>query len=81
MEKKEDLRVKVKFVEKTVLITDEKTKEDKEMVEFYKSPSGKIFKPGEEALVTRRHATWLAFHKFIDPLKKESKQAKGRETK
>ena len=83
MEKKEDLRVKVKFVEKIILVTDEKSKEDKEMIEYYKAPGGRIYKPDEEVLVTRRQATWLEFHKFIEPLKKvkENKQAKGRETK
>jgi len=80
-EEKKDLRVTVKFVEKSVILTDEKTREEKPMYELYKDPSGRIWKPGDEALVTRKHAIWLEYHKFIEPLKKENKQAKGRQTK
>lgn len=83
-EEKKDLRVTVKFVEKHVTVTDEKTKEDKQMIEYYKGPDKRIYNPGEEAIVTRKHANWLEFHKFIEPLKKENKenkQAKGRQTK
>ena len=80
-EEKKDLRVTVKFVEKTVNLTDEKTKEDRQMIEYYKGPDGKIYKPGDEVLATRKHANWLAYNGFIEPLKKENKQAKGRQTK
>ena len=80
-EKAPDLRVKVKFVEKPVKVTDEKTKEEKNMQEFYKAPDGKIYKPGDEILATRKQAVWLSFHKFIEPQKKENKQAAKRETK
>jgi len=81
MEEKKDLRVKVKFIEKQVLLEDEKTKEEKVVNEFYKAPDGKIYDYGTEVLVTRKHASWLDFHKFIEPLKKEDKKAAKRQTK
>ena len=80
-EKKEDLRVKVKFVEKPIKVTDEKEKQDKTMYEYYKGPDGIVRKSGEEVSVTRKQAIWLAYHGFIEPLKKENKQAAKRETK
>lgn len=81
MEEKKDLRVKVKFVEKQIVLTDEKTGESKTVNEFYKGADGKIYDYGTEILATRKLADWLAYHKFIEPLKKENKQAKNRQTK
>lgn len=79
MEPKEDLRVKVRYIEKIVTVEDKDG--EKKYQEFFKKPSGEVCKPGTEDLVTRKHAIWLAEHKFIEPLKKENKQAKNRETK
>jgi hypothetical protein len=80
-EKAPDLRVKVKFVEKPVKVTDEKERQDKTMIEFYKGPDGIVRKPGDEVLTTRKQAKWLAHNGFIESLKKENKQAAKRETK
>jgi hypothetical protein len=71
-----DLRVKVKFIEKLVSVEGEGNERGKAktMAEFYKNASGRIFNPGEEALVTRKQAIWLAHHEFIAPIKKTAKK-------
>lgn len=78
---REDKRVNIKFIEKEVIIKNEKTGEEEKFIEFFKSPDKKIYKAGDEQLVTRKHAIWLAANGFIEPLKKENKKAAKRETK
>ena len=79
----EDLRVKVRFIKKEVIVENEKTKEKEDYVEYFKGPNKQIYKEGDEALVTRKHAIWLESHGFIEqlPKGKENKKASKRETK
>ena len=74
---------KVKFKNKVVQI--EKNGEKVEIKLNFKEPSGKIYKEGDEAIVTDKAAKWLFKNGFIEPIKKavakNDKEAEKRETK
>lgn len=66
-EKKEDLRVKVKYLAKTITVGE--GEEAKEVKVNYVSPDKISHKTGEVELVTRKHAIWLRANGFAEPVK------------
>lgn len=60
--------VNVKFIEKTIEI-EQKEGEVKKVKDQHRKPDGGFYKAGDEALVTKGYAKWLADHGYIDKKK------------